>query len=438
MKRDHGNQKVAFISGLLFATLVLIGWYLYETQQTKIRSITDESHAKQQLLSNDLSQAKKEIGLLNMRIHKLTQDQSALQGSLVEEQKLRYQLQTKIQSITDESQAKQQLLSNDLSQAKKEIGLLNTRIHKLTQDQSALQGRLVEEQKLRYQLQTKLEQAEANKIQMEQGMQQEVKRITSVTAELEMELQQRLSQQKTLNDKIDMVSDDKSQLVVQLETEREKRRQLRQKIAQVTDNVEQKENALTDSEQDVSRLNLQLTKTRDEQYLLKNRIEKLNQQRQIDFQHFAELEERLEQELNEGRFEITQLKNRMMVIKLTSEVLFNSGSAQIKPAGQKVLTLIAESLNAYPDRAISIEGHTDNNPIGGNSRYASNWELSTARALAAVNYFQENNQVNPNRLKIVGHGEYDPVSSNETVEGRKRNRRIEIRVLPESVVSVEE
>jgi chemotaxis protein MotB len=378
MKRDHGNQKVVFISGLLFATLVLIGWYLYETQQTEIRSITDESQAKQQLLSNDLSQTKKEIGLLNTRIHKLTQDQSALQGSLVEEQKLRYQLQTK------------------------------------------------------------LEQAKADKIQMEQGMQQEVKRITSVTAELEMGLQQRLSQQKTLNDKIDMVSDEKSQLVVQLETEREKRRQLRQKIAQVTDNVEQKENALTGSEQDVSRLNLQLTKTRDEQYLLKNRIDKLNQQRQIDFQHFAELEERLEQELNEGRFEITQLKNRMMVIKLTSEVLFNSGSAQIKPAGQKVLTLIAESLNAYPDRAISIEGHTDNNPIGGNSRYASNWELSTARALAAVNYFQENNQVNPNRLKIVGHGEYDPVSSNETVEGRKRNRRIEIRVLPESVVSVEE
>jgi chemotaxis protein MotB len=297
---------------------------------------------------------------------------------------------------------------------------------------------LVEEQKLRYQLQTKLEQAMADKIQMEQGMQQEVKSITSVTAELEIELQQRLSQQKTLNDKIDMVSDEKSQLVVQLETEREKRRQLRQKIAQVTDNVEQKENALTDSEQDVSRLNLQLTKTRDEQYLLKTRIEKLNQQRQIDFQHFAELEERLEQELNESRFEITLLKNRMMVIKLTSEVLFNSGSAQIKPAGQKVLTLIAESLNAYPDRAISIEGHTDNNPIGGNSRYASNWELSTARALAAVNYFQENNQVNPNRLKIVGHGEYDPVSSNETAEGRKRNRRIEIRVLPESVVSVEE
>jgi chemotaxis protein MotB len=438
MKRDHGNQKVVFISGLLFATLVLIGWYLYETQQNKIRSITDESQAKQQLLSNDLSQTKKEIGLLNTRVHKLTQDQSALQGSLVEEQKLRYQLQTKIRSITDESQAKQQLLSNDLSQTKKEIGLLNTRIHKLIQDQSALQGSLVEEQKLRYQLQTKLEQAKADKIQMEQGMQQEVKRITSVTAELEMELQQRLSQQKTLNDKIDMVSDEKSQLVVQLETEREKRRRLRQKIAQVTDNVEQKENALTDSEQDVSRLNLQLTKTRDEQYLLKNRIEKLNQQRQIDSQHFAELEERLGQELNESRFEITQLKNRMMVIKLTSEVLFNSGSAQIKPAGQKVLTLIAESLNAYPDRAISIEGHTDNNPIGGNSRYASNWELSTARALAAVNYFQENNQVNPNRLKIVGHGEYDPVSSNETAEGRKRNRRIEIRVLPESVVSVEE
>ncbi len=378
MKPDRGNLKIVFISGLLFATVVLIGWYLFDTQQNKIRSITDESQAMQQMLSNDLSQSKKEIEQMNMRIHKLTQDQSALQGSLTEEQKSRYLLQTE------------------------------------------------------------LEQAKAGKIQMEHSMQQEVERITSTTAELEKELQQRLSLQKTLNDKIDMVRGEKSQLVAQLETEQERRRQLQQKIAQVTDDVGQKESALTDAELDVSQLKFQLTQTSEEQNLLKNRIEKLNQQRQIDSQHFAELEERLERELNESRFEISQFKNRMMVIRLTSEVLFNSGSAQIKPAGQKVLSLIAESLNAYPDRAISIEGHTDNIPIGKNSRYASNWELSTARALVAVNYFQQKNQVNPSRLKVVGHGEYHPVSSNETAEGRKRNRRIEIRMLPELVVSAQE
>ena len=65
-----------------------------------------------------------------------------------------------------------------------------------------------------------------------------------------------------------------------------------------------------------------------------------------------------------------------------------------------------------------------------NARYKSNWELSVARGLAAVNYFQQNNQVDPKRLKVIGYGEYRPVSSNETAEGRKLNRRIEIRILP--------
>ena len=177
-------------------------------------------------------------------------------------------------------------------------------------------------------------------------------------------------------------------------------------------------------------MNQQLETTRQEQILLKDHIEELSQQRERDTEHFATLEYRLEQELNESRVEIEQLKNRMTVIKLTSDVLFSSGSADIKPAGQKVLSVIAESLSAFPDRAISIEGHTDHVPIGENSRYASNWELSTIRALAALNYFQQNNQIDPKRLKLVGYGEYRPAYSNATAEGRERNRRIEIIILP--------
>ena len=103
-----------------------------------------------------------------------------------------------------------------------------------------------------------------------------------------------------------------------------------------------------------------------------------------------------------------------------------------------MLSLIAESLNAYPDRSISIEGHTDHIPTGSNSRYDSNWELSATRALAALNYFQENGLVDPKRLKLVGYGEYQPAYSNATAEGRNRNRRIEIIMLPpESAVAAQ-
>jgi len=184
------------------------------------------------------------------------------------------------------------------------------------------------------------------------------------------------SEKKSLNDEISTVSGERSQLLTQLEQEQESKKQI------------------------------------------------------------ANLKTRLERELNESRVEISQLKNQMTVIKLTSEVLFSSGSAEIRPAGQKVLSIIAESLNANPRRAISVEGHTDNVPVLNNDYYESNWELSAARALAAVNYFQQNNHVEPTRLRVVGYGEYRPVSSNKTAEGRKLNRRIEIRLLPLEVADV--
>ncbi|MCP4297722.1 MAG: OmpA family protein [Proteobacteria bacterium] len=142
------------------------------------------------------------------------------------------------------------------------------------------------------------------------------------------------------------------------------------------------------------------------------------------------LKTRLEEELNESRVEISQLKDQMTVIKLTNEVLFGSGSAKLKPAGQKVLSVIADTLNTYPDRAISVEGHTDDLQIMQNRLYESNWELSSARGLAAVYYFQRNKQVDPKRLRVVGYGQYQPMSSNETAAGRKLNRRIEIKLLP--------
>ena len=215
----------------------------------------------------------------------------------------------------------------------------------------------------------------AEKTVMESNLQGEINKVSLTTAELEAELEKRQAMQISLHEEINTVSGEKSQLLTQLEQEQESKQQI------------------------------------------------------------ANLKNRIEQELNESRVEISQLKNQMTVIKLPSEVLFSTGSARIKPAGQKVLSIIAESLNAYPDRAVSVEGHTDNLPIR-NARYESNWELSAARGLAAVNYFQQNAQVDPERLQVVGYGQYHPVSSNETAAGRKRNRRIEIKILPPAAANV--
>ena len=434
MKQSNVSQKILGISGVILAILVLIGWYLYGAQQNRLQSLADEGQEIEQMLSEALDQSQNEVNLLGLRIQKLTEDLSAVRVSLTDEQRLRIQLQ----SLADESQAKEQMLSEALDQSQSEVKLLSLRIQKLAEDLSAEQVSLAEEQRLRIQLQTDLAQTHTDKKQIEQSMQDKVQSITATSSELEKELQRQLSLQEKLNSEIGVVSDEKSELLDRIENEQENQLRLQQQIDRVKYDVGQKETALATAEQESSRLNMQLSQTREERSQLENKVEKLNQQREMDARHFAELEDRLKRELNESRVEISQFKNQMTVIKLTSEVLFNSGSARIQPNGQKVLALIAESLNAYPDRAISIEGHSDNVAIGKRASYASNWELSTARALAAVNFFLQDNQMDPQRLQVVGHGEFQPVSSNETVEGRQLNRRIEIRLMPESQVLAEQ
>jgi len=129
---------------------------------------------------------------------------------------------------------------------------------------------------------------------------------------------------------------------------------------------------------------------------------------------------------------ISELQGRLTV-DILDRIMFDSGEAQVKPEGQEVLRKIAAVLAQYPNRQIHVIGHTDNVPIRASSRskYASNWELSTARATAAVRFLTEQAGVDPRRLGAVGYGEFHPLADNTTPEGRAKNRRIAVVVLSE-------
>jgi len=146
----------------------------------------------------------------------------------------------------------------------------------------------------------------------------------------------------------------------------------------------------------------------------------------------AELTDSLRQEIEAREIKITELEGKLTV-NLMDKVLFDSGMAEIRKAGREVLDKISKNLlNKYPDRAIRVEGHTDNVPIGRElrARFPTNWELSTARATAAARYLQDHGSVDPERLSAVGYSEYHPIAGNDTEEGRAKNRRIEIILLP--------
>ena len=159
--------------------------------------------------------------------------------------------------------------------------------------------------------------------------------------------------------------------------------------------------------------------------------ENLEIERQVLQENLSEVSSTLNQSITENKTEIALLVSKFSVIRLESDVIFDSGSAKLSTQGLETLRDIAQNYQDYPDRIMSIEGHTDNKLIAGNLArfYPTNWELSAARAAAAANFLTQQG-VPEDKLRIVGFGALQPIASNDTEEGRASNRRIEIRLAP--------
>jgi chemotaxis protein MotB len=143
------------------------------------------------------------------------------------------------------------------------------------------------------------------------------------------------------------------------------------------------------------------------------------------------LRRQMEEEILRGEITISELQGRLTV-NLVDRILFDSGKADVKPAGIEVLKRVGEILKGVSDKEVRIEGHTDNVPISERLRptFASNWELSAARALNVLHFLQDQVGIPGERLAANGFGEYRPLADNTTPEGRAQNRRIQIVLTP--------
>lgn len=135
----------------------------------------------------------------------------------------------------------------------------------------------------------------------------------------------------------------------------------------------------------------------------------------------------LKEEIEAEEIELVEMEDTLKVIFI-DKILFDSGSVEINEKGKKILLVVADSIRAYKDQNLLVEGHTDNTRLGPTlkERFPSNWELSTARAAAVVRFLQEEGRLQPEKLSARGYSYYRPVASNQTKEGRHQNRRIEI------------
>ena len=132
----------------------------------------------------------------------------------------------------------------------------------------------------------------------------------------------------------------------------------------------------------------------------------------------------------EGKGLTVELRDGKVYVSMENKLLFQSGSWAVGSEGRKAVEQLASVLADNPDIAILIEGHTDNVPYAGNAQLSGNWDLSTKRATAIVNILRENNKINPENLTAAGRGEYAPVATNDTADGKAKNRRIEVILTP--------
>ena len=124
---------------------------------------------------------------------------------------------------------------------------------------------------------------------------------------------------------------------------------------------------------------------------------------------------------------VLSLTRRGLIVSLKEAGFFDSGQAYIKPSAYELINTIAEAMAPY-NNPLRLEGHTDNIPIS-TAQFASNWELSTARAVNGLKYLIKNFDVDPDKISATGYSEFRPVAANDTAEGRARNRRVDLVML---------
>ncbi|HLM44513.1 MAG TPA: OmpA family protein [Myxococcaceae bacterium] len=226
----------------------------------------------------------------------------------------------------------------------------------------------------------------------------------------------------------------------QYDDQQEQMKALEQKLAETRTAAEKarKENAELESslaESDTERralrkrvdelaeLNKELSRNTEKLEAAKEALEKKSSE-------YESLAKSLKDEIKNGKIELSELKGRM-VVKMKDKILFSSGSTKLNKEGQEALEKVAQALKDVQGKLIRVEGHTDNVPLpaDGKTEFASNWELSTTRALVVLQLLQAQG-VPPNMLAALGYGEYQPIASNQTAEGRSLNRRIEIVLAP--------
>ncbi|NBD09339.1 MULTISPECIES: flagellar motor protein MotB [Corallococcus] len=209
--------------------------------------------------------------------------------------------------------------------------------------------------------------------------------------------------------------------------------------AAATTRANEAEAAKRSLESKLSALELERTKLTAEKEQLNTEKDQLNQtvqEQEAELTRlkatYEDLQDKMKKEIAEGAIRLTQNGGRIQV-DLVDKVLFDSGDASISARGQEVLTRLGGVLSKVDDKLIQVSGHTDDSPPSQKlqATFPTNWELSVARAVNVVRFLQDKGGVPAKRMLAAGYGDTRPLTANASPQGRARNRRIELLLIPE-------
>lgn len=204
----------------------------------------------------------------------------------------------------------------------------------------------------------------------------------------------------------------------------------KQKAAQLQQQLADDEKQIADLKAAASLAPQQPQGMTDEQKAELEEAKRAMQEAQERAKLLDDLQAKFKKMIDAGHLKVTTRHGRV-VLQLKTDVLFDTGESEVKPAGKQALAEVASTLKTVPGKRFQVAGHTDNAPITTETKkkYPTNWELSAARAISVVKLLTQDG-VDPASLSAAGYSLYDPVSPNTSTEGQAKNRRIEITLVP--------
>jgi len=430
-----------FLQASLMASVVLMGPGCVSTD-THQKALDELEKAKQASASQAAElealrkKSKAESDQMQQQVTGLQQnlDQETSQRKSAEQQAASLEKErealsarsTELQNRLDSLEREKGQLGSELSDVRAEIAALENDKQQLASGTATAQSEIVRLQ----QRAAELEAESARVAKEREQLRQEQSRLSASLDQERQRLKVEAEEKARLAREHERLQQEQSQLSASLEEERkrllaetEEKARLQQEQSQLSASLDEERKRLKAEAEEKARLEQERAAKEDE-------IRRLTKTQE-------ELSQSLKDEIAKGNIKIQQVRDRL-TINMVDRVLFDSGRADIKPAGLKVLKQVGDVLNKITDKQIRIEGHTDNVPISTKlqDKFKTNWELSTTRATTVVRFLIDQGGVQPQSLSAVGYADTHPIESNDSEQGRSSNRRIEIVLYPKDLSQI--